>query len=431
VQEFLQRQGIAAIVLFVAALIALAWANSRWSFLYQDLSHAYFDLSIGPVKVQQSILHWINDGLMTVFFFLVGMEIKYEVLHGHLSSAKKAALPAIAALGGMIVPAGLYLLFNHGLPSAHGWGVPMATDIAFAVGVLALIPSISDEMRVFLLALAIVDDIGAILVIAIFYSTDVKLSALGFAAAVLVVIIVAQWAIPRFGLFHVILGLIFWMFILASGVHAAIAGVILALTVTSKSRFDLEEFDREATTLLRDFKQAVRDGETSKADSLLGQLETLTIHTDRPIDRVTRNVLPWVALVILPLFALANSGVTLTASSVVSSIHSRIFWGIATGLVVGKPLGVALFSWLAARLRLAQFPEGATMRDIIGLGTLAGIGFTVAIFISNLAFPDEADLEAAKVAILGASCVAGLAGYSLLRLSAKAVPVPQPETVQS
>jgi NhaA family Na+:H+ antiporter len=221
------------------------------------------------------------------------------------------------------------------------------------------------------------------------------------------------------------------MFILASGVHAAITGVILALTVTSKSRFDLEEFDREATTLLRDFKQAVRDGETSKADSLLGQLETLTIHTDRPIDRVTRNVLPWVALVILPLFALANSGVTLTASSVVSSIHSRIFWGIATGLVVGKPLGIALFSWLAARLRLAQFPEGATMRDIIGLGTLAGIGFTVAIFISNLAFPDEADLEAAKVAILGASCVAGLAGYSLLRLSAKAVPVPQPETVQS
>jgi len=418
VHHFLQRQGIGAIVLFVAAIIALIWANSRWAFLYHDLSHAYLDIAIGPLKVHHSILHWINDGLMTIFFFLVGMEIKYEVLHGHLSSVKKAALPAVAALGGMVVPALLYSAFNFGSPSAHGWGIPMATDIAFAVGVLALLPGISDELRVFLLALAIVDDIGAILVIAIFYTEGVDVSALAIAAAILVIIIVAQWALPRFGPFQIILALLFWTAVLASGIHATIAGVILAFTVSSKSRFNLQQFDEEATEILREFKQAVHDGEKGKADGLLGALETLTVHTDRPIDRVTRNVIPWVTLVILPLFALANSGVTFTVSSVLAGVRNPVFWGIAAGLLIGKPLGIATFSWLAVKSRLAQFPEGASLRQVVALGALGGIGFTVAIFIANLAFADPADVEAGKIAILLASASAGIIGYVLLRFSA-------------
>lgn len=430
VHHFLQRQGVGAIVLFIAAIVALIWANSRWAFLYHDLAHAYLDIAIGPIKVHHSILHWINDGLMTIFFFLVGMEIKYEVLHGHLSSVKKAALPAVAALGGMIAPALLYAVFNFNTPSAHGWGIPMATDIAFAVGVLALLPGISDELRVFLLALAIVDDIGAIFVIAIFYSEGVDTSALAIAAAILVVIILAQWALPRFGPFQIILAFLFWTAVLASGIHATIAGVILAFTVSSKSRFNLQEFDKEATHILEEFKQAVHDGNKGKADGLLGALETLTVHTDRPIDRVTRNVIPWVTLVILPLFALANSGVTFTVSSVLTNIKSPIFWGIAAGLLVGKPLGIAAFSWLAVKLRVAQFPEGAGLRQIVALGALGGIGFTVAIFIANLAFPDPADVEAGKIAILIASASAGVIGYLLLRFSTSH-PEPQAEATHN
>lgn len=417
VHHFLQRQGVGAIVLFIAAIIALIWANSRYAFLYHDLAHAYLDVNIGPIKVHHSILHWINDGLMTIFFFLVGMEIKYEFLHGHLSSIKKAALPAVAALGGMVVPALIYIAFNYGAPSSHGWGIPMATDIAFAVGVLALLPGISDELRVFLLALAIVDDIGAILVIAVFYSEGVDLSAIAVAVAILIVIIAAQWALPRFGPFQVVLGFLFWTAVLASGIHATIAGVILAFTVSSNSRFNLEEFDREATQILDEFKTAVHNGEKAKADGLLGALETLTVHTDRPIDRVTRNVLPWVTLLILPLFALANSGVTFTVSSVLTSLRNPIFWGIAGGLLIGKPLGIATFSWLAVKLRMAQLPEGAGFRQIIALGALGGIGFTVAIFITNLAFRDPTEVEAGKVAILIASASAGIIGYLLLRLS--------------
>lgn len=417
VHHFLQRQGIGAIVLFITATIALIWANSRWAFLYHDLAHAYLDIAIGPIKVHHSILHWINDGLMTIFFFLVGMEIKYEVLHGHLSSVKKAALPAFAALGGMVVPALLYAAFNFGTPTAHGWGIPMATDIAFAVGVLALLPGISDELRIFLLALAIVDDIGAILVIAIFYSNGVDVSALVVAAAILLVIIIAQWALPRFGPAQVVLAFLFWTAVLASGIHATIAGVILAFTVSSKSRFNLEEFDEEATKILQDFKQAVHNGEKGRADGLLGALETLTVHTDRPIDRVTRNVLPWVTLVILPLFALANSGVTFTVTSVLNSLRNPVLWGIAAGLLIGKPLGIAIFSWLAVKVRVAQFPEGANLRQVAALGALAGIGFTVAIFIANLAFSDPVEVEAGKVAILCASALAGVVGYLVLRFS--------------
>jgi NhaA family Na+:H+ antiporter len=418
---FLQRQGVGAIVLFIAAVAALIWANSRWAGLYQDISHAYFDITIGPLKARQSILHWINDGLMTIFFFLVGMEIKYEVLRGHLSSWKKAALPAIAALGGSIVPVGIYILFNHGTAGAHGWGIPMATDIAFAVGVLALLPSISDELRVFLLALAIVDDIAAIVVIAIFYSQGIYLTSLLIAAGLLLLIIIGQRVLPRFGILQIILAFLFWMAVLSSGVHATLAGVILAFTVSAESRFDLNQFETEAGTILHEFKQAVRNGETGKADHLLGALETLTIHTDPPIDRLTRAILPLVTLVILPLFALANAGVTLTVASIVSSFRSPVFWGIAAGLLIGKPVGIAALSWLAVRVRLAEFPEAATMREIIGVGILGGIGFTVALFVASIAFQDPDQLEAAKFAILSASCVAGLIGYLTLRLGENSV----------
>jgi NhaA family Na+:H+ antiporter len=431
VHEFLQRQGIGAIVLFVAAAVALIWANSRWGGLYHDLSHAYFDVTVGPIRVHHSILHWINDGLMTIFFFLVGMEIKYEVLHGHLSTVKKAALPAIAALGGMIVPAALYLWINFGETTAHGWGIPMATDIAFAVGVLALLPSISDELRVFLLALAIVDDIGAILVIAVFYSEGVQLTPLFIALGLLVVIVIAQWALPQFGMFQVLLAFFFWTAVLASGVHATIAGVILAFTVSSKSRFDIGQFDEEASGILQELKGAVHEGDKSRSDLLLGELETLTIHTDAPIDRVTRNVLPWVTLVILPLFALANAGVMITADSILAGLRSHILWGIGAGLLIGKPLGISLFSWLAVKLRIAEFPSGTTIRQLVGLGTLGGIGFTVAIFIANLAFNDPAELEAAKVSILVASSLAGILGYTLLRFGNKPAPAPRADATHS
>jgi NhaA family Na+:H+ antiporter len=425
VYEFLQHQGIGAILLLAAAAVALVWANSNWASLYHDLTNSYLDLTVGPLKVHHSVLHWINDGLMTIFFFLVGMEIKHEVLHGYLSSAKKAALPALAAIGGMVAPAGIYALLNYGTPTLHGWGIPMATDIAFAVGVLSLVPSISHEMRVFLLALAIVDDIGAILVIAIFYSGGVNFAALMVAAGLLVFIIVAQWALPRFGPFQVVLGFLFWTAILSSGIHATIAGVILAFTVPSRSKFGLEKFEQEASAILQQLSDARREGNQQVADAALGALEALTVHTDSPMDRVTRSVLPWVTLVILPLFALANSGVTLTLQSVGESLRSPVFWGIAAGLLLGKPLGIALFTWLAVVVRIAELPPHATLRDVGGLGMVAGIGFTVAIFIANLAFSEAIDLDAAKIAILLASGTAAVLGFSFLRIFVRGQP-PEP-----
>ncbi len=414
-EEFIYRQGVSGILLVGAGLLALAWANSPWASAYFGLWEAKLTFHFAFVHIDKSLHHWINDGLMTLFFFLVGMEIKHEMINGHLSSLKRAALPIVAAAGGMIAPAILYAALNWGSTTVGGWGIPMATDIAFAVGVMALIPDISHELKVFLLALAIVDDIGAILVIAIFYSDAIRLAPLLLGGCLLLAIAGLRRAKVRFGFPYVLAGSLFWLTILRSGVHATIAGVILAFMVSSREAISKDEFETRATPLLEEFRSAHQNGEEEVADANLGALEALAISTDPPIERLTRALHPWVGFVVLPLFAFANAGVTLSSGPVWSAIGSTVFLGVLIGLVIGKPLGIFAFTWLGTKLRLAELPPAVRWTEVGGAGVLAGIGFTVAIFIADLAFKDPQQVAIAKIAILMASLVAGLFGFALLK----------------
>ena len=418
-EEFIYRQGVSGILLVGAGLLALAWANSPWSGAYFGLWEAKLTFHFGFVHINKSLHQWINDGLMTLFFFLVGMEIKHEMINGHLSSLKRAALPIVAAAGGMIGPAILYVVLNWGSNTVGGWGIPMATDIAFAVGVMALIPGISHELKVFLLALAIVDDIGAILVIALFYSDTIRIAPLLLGGSLLLAIAGLRRAKVRFGFPYVLAGSLFWLTILRSGVHATIAGVILAFMVSSREAISKDEFDTRATPLLEEFRLAHHNGEAEVADANLGALEALAINTDPPIERLTRALHPWVGFVVLPLFAFANAGVTLSAGPVWSAISSSVFLGVLIGLVVGKPLGIFAFTWLATKLRLAELPPAVRWTEISGAGVLAGIGFTVAIFIADLAFKNPQQVATAKIAILIGSLISGICGFALLRLVAR------------
>jgi NhaA family Na+:H+ antiporter len=416
-QEFIYRQGVSGILLVVAGLLALAWSNSPWSQSYFELWHAKLSFSFAFVHLDKSLHHWINDGLMTLFFFLVGMEIKHEVVHGHLSSFKRAGLPLFAAAGGMVAPALLFAAFNWDRDSITGWGVPMATDIAFAIGVLALVPRISHELKVLLLALAIVDDIGAIVVIAVFYSQEIRIAPLMAGACVLLVIEGLRRTNVHFAFPYVAAGILFWFLILSSGIHATIAGVILASMVSTREAVSKEEFDNRAGSLLEGFQRAQREGDLYTADANLGALEALVVRTDPPVERLTRALHPWVGFVVLPLFAFANAGVNLSQSALVEAFRSAAFIGVLVGLVVGKPLGILALTWITVRFRITELPSDMKWSELVGVGMLAGIGFTVSIFIGDLAFENQQHVTAAKIAILIASLLAGLGGYVLLRLS--------------
>lgn len=414
-EEFIYRQGVSGILLVGAGLLALAWANSPWAGAYFGLWEAKLSFHFAFIHIDKSLHHWINDGLMTLFFFLVGMEIKHEAVHGHLSSLKHAALPIVAAAGGMIVPALLFVSLNWGSGTVGGWGIPMATDIAFAVGVMALVPGISHQLKVFLLALAIVDDIGAILVIALFYTKGVRIAPLLLGMCVLLVIAALRQAKVQFGFPYVLAGALFWLTILRSGIHATIAGVILALMVSSRETISKQEFEQRALPLLEGLREANRDGNVNVADANLGAIEALAVSTDPPIERITRALHPWVGFVVLPLFAFANAGVTFSPRAIADALGSAVFLGVLIGLVIGKPLGIVAFTWLATRFGFAELAPAAGMSGILGAGVVAGIGFTVAIFVADLAFADAQQVATAKIAILIGSLISGISGYLLLR----------------
>ena len=365
VREFLADEVAGGIVLLIAAAIALAWASSPWSEAYADLWHT--ELSVGPVT--EDLRHWVNDLLMALFFFVVGIEIKRELLIGDLRTPRQAALPAVAAVGGMVVPAALYLLVNDGGPGARGWGIPMATDIAFALGLLALLGRrVPASLKLFLLALAIVDDLGAIAVIAVFYSDSIGAGWLAAAAGSLLAIHLLWRAGIRSIPAHVVLAVLTWWFVFESGVHATIAGVAVALLVPVDLGDDVE-------------------------------------HTLHPIT----------SFLIVPLFALANAGVELDPGSLDGAGATEVALGVALGLVVGKVLGISAAVWLAVRLGWGQLPHGTTWRHIIGVAAVAGIGFTVSLFVAGLAFDDAGLVDAAKLGILGGSALAGVIGWATLR----------------
>lgn len=419
--QFAHTASSGGIVLLVCTAIALAWASSPWAASYHHLWELEVGLAAGPLAFRSTLHHLINDGLMVVFFFLVGLEIKREVRIGELASFQRAALPAAAALGGMVVPAAIYAGLNMGGPGSAGWGIPMATDIAFALGVLALLGDrVPAGLKVFLAALAIVDDIGAVLVIAIFYTGGVDWGALGLAGVLLLLAAGANIAGVRQPWVYSLIGVALWGAVLASGVHATVAGVLLAMTIPSRTRINEDEFVRGARRSVEAFERACGP-ETNvltnqEQQEALLTLETLCEQTQAPLQRTERKLHGIVAFGIMPLFALANAGVSLTGGpGGGGTLSSPVALGILLGLVIGKPLGITLFSWAAVRAGLAALPRGVTWRQIHGVSWLGGIGFTMSLFVAGLAFTEApALLTEAKLGVLMASLAAGLAGGLLL-----------------
>jgi NhaA family Na+:H+ antiporter len=411
IQQFIHIQGISSFFLLAAAIIALIWANSPWQASY----HHVWEMELTLSRLRLPVHAWINDALMAIFFFLVGMEIKHEIVHGELADVRRAALPIFGALGGMIVPALLFVAFNFRQPGQHGWGVPMATDIAFSLGVLGMVKGIPSDLKVFLLSLAIADDIGAILVIAVFYTSSLDRTALFVGIFILgVIYLLLKLGIYR-PILYFVLGVGFWVAILRSGIHATIAGVILGFMVPTTAALSLVDFQDLATGMSRDFRDAMAKQDLQGAKNLLGGFDALLTNTESTSERLTRQLNDWVSFLVLPLFALANAGVSFSGGAWKDLLTSHIAWGVVIGLVVGKPLGIIGFAKAAVRMGLAQIPNGVSWKQLNAVGLLAGIGFTVSIFISSLAFDDAIQLMEAKAAVLGASVIAGVLGYMILR----------------
>ncbi len=424
-QRFVHTESASGVVLLACTAVALVWANSPWAASYEHLWETELTLALGGWSARSTLHHLINDGLMAVFFFLVGLEIKREMLAGELASVRQAALPLAGALGGMIAPALLYASLNAGRAGEPGWGVPMATDIAFALGVLALLGDrIPAGVRVFLAALAIVDDIGAVLVIAVFYSGGIAWNALLSAGALVLVAVGANIAGVRRPWAYAAIGLLLWGAVLSSGIHATIAGVLLAMTIPSRTRIDEGRFLARARRVLSRFEIAHEPGASPLKDpehqAAVQQLKRLAEQLQPPLLRLEHSLHGAVAFGIMPLFALANAGVPLGLTQLEGGESTAVALGIALGLLVGKPVGITLLAWAAVRLGVASLPDGVTWRLIVGAGLLGGIGFTMALFIAGLAFASApALLVAAKLGVLGASLAAGLAGWFALRGSSR------------
>lgn len=414
-QAFAAIEASGGIVLLAGAIVALIWANSPWEHEYFEFWHTELALDVHLFSIDLSLGHAVNDGLMAIFFFVVGMEIKRELVHGELASPRRAALPVAAALGGMIVPALIYTAWNLGDDGAKGWGIPMATDIAFAVGVLSVVGKrVPFSLKVFLLALAVADDLGAIVVIAVFYTEQIAVEPALWAIGLLALVIGVNRMGVRATEIYIALGVLFWVAVLKSGIHATVAGVVLAMLTPSKPYYEEGEFEEAAPELLLRYQEAKAAGDHERAEQALSQLETLTQGTESPLDRLEHKLAPWSSYVIVPIFALANAGVALSGEMVSNAVNSPVTLGVAMGLVFGKPIGVLLAAWLAVRVGLAQFPRGVNLHHMIGVGLLAGIGFTVSLFVTGLAFDDPELMDEGKVGILAASTIAGIIGFTYL-----------------
>ncbi|GAA5534058.1 Na+/H+ antiporter NhaA [Deinococcus aluminii] len=405
--RFVHSESFAGLLLVCTALIAFVWANSPWRDVYFAWQHTHLALSLGNARLDLSLEHWVNDGLMAVFFLLVGLEIKRELLIGELASRRRASLAVAGALGGMLVPAALYAALNAGGPGAPGWGVPMATDIAFALGILALLgPRVPLGLKVFLTALAIVDDLGAVLVIALFYTSGLKLTFLALAALTWGLALYAGWR-GAFSLkLYGVLGVLLWFFVLQSGLHATIAGVLLAFAIPIRQP--------TSAGYLASLAEAAKPGRGELVGARLRDLEDLLERAQSPLHRLEHALHPFVTFLVLPVFALANAGVPVSAGG-----FGVVSLGVLLGLIVGKPLGVVGGAWLAVRSGVAALPRQVGWGHMVGAGLLAGIGFTMSLFVANLAFGDGSLLTQAKLGVLLASVLAGMLGAGWLLLTSR------------
>jgi len=423
---FIHSEVAGSAVLLACTVAAMVWANSPWAESYFRLAHTKISISVGFRSLALSLQHWINDALMVVFFFVVGLEIKRELVAGHLSSARQALLPVAAAAGGMACPAAVYALLNAGGPGAAGWGIPMATDIAFALGILALLGSrVPIGLKVFLTALAIADDLGAVLVIALFYTAEIRWAPLGVALACLLVLGLVIRAGLRHPVFYAALVIGVWLAVFASGVHTTVAGVLMAMLVPVRPRLNPTEFFARVSDNLGALRAAELTRDSVLADE--AQLDALTSLDDTATDMrspgltLERFFHPLQTLFILPLFALVNAGVSLGGRAL-DTLAQPVALGVIAGLVLGKVVGISFMTWLAARSGSAELPQGVTWSQVVGAGLLGGVGFTMSLFVSELAFESEVLLNGAKVGILVASLAAGVSGYLVLRASLPARP---------
>lgn len=417
-EEFFKHQVAGGVVLLGTAVLAMILANSPFSHEFFHFWEIKFSFGTEGLGLSKSLHHWINDGLMAIFFFVVGLEIKREFLAGELASVKKAALPIAGAIGGMVAPALLFYIINPGGLESRGWGIPMATDIAFSLGIIALLGNrITRSVAIFLTALAIVDDLGAVLVIAIFYTSNLNLMALAIGGLFLAVLIIGNRLDIQHPNFYALVGFALWVALLKSGIHASVAGVLIGATIPVRPKHSHEEFLVRAEDLMKQ----IRDMGTvkgpfhknEKMGSLLA-LEHITHDAMSPLQRMEHEMHHWVIFFVMPIFALANAGISMSMSELTTAATNPVAIGVALGLLVGKPVGITLAAWIAVKLQLAHLPENTRWREIFGVGILAGIGFTMSMFITNLAYRDPHIIAAAKVGIFIASLLAGILGYIFL-----------------
>ena len=431
-EQFIHDESAGGLLLMGCAIIALIIANSPLLHAYEHLLNTAIGIDIGGIRIEHSLHHWINDGLMALFFFVVGLEIKREILVGELSKLRRAALPILGAIGGMVAPALLYMHFNPEGPARAGWGIPMATDIAFAVGVMVLLGKrVPPALFTFLVALAIVDDLGAVAVIALFYTANLDLTALAAACGLVGLLVLLNAAGVRGAFAYYIIGILTWLAMSKSGVHATIAGVLVAWTIPAKSKFSPAKFADLVQNLMRRYQthcvgvggkpsDIVTDLQQRRA--IVSTLRRGLYLMETPLQRLEQNWHIPVAFLVLPLFALANAGVPIDTGKLGDTLSGGVGLGIVTGLVVGKIAGIAGIAFLAIKLKIAELPTGATMQHVIGVSMLGGIGFTMSIFIAELGFRSHPDLLLeAKIGILAASLIAGTLGALIL------IKAPKPE----
>lgn len=444
VKYFFHLKVTGGLLLFVSALLAMVWANSPLHDSYHDLWHAPVAVQFGDFVLSYSLEHWINDGLMVIFFFVIGLEIKREILVGELRSVKQALLPIIAALGGVVVPASIYLAINKGGPGEPGWGIPMATDIAFALGMLAILGrKAPPSLTIFLTALAIADDLAAVLVIAVFYTAKLSMAALAAGFGLLGLMVLANLLWVRSPLVYSLLAIGVWLAFLKSGVHATIAGVLAAFCIPARMLVEPDVFLNAGRNLLDRFERLTEAMPSLPPARMLGskarigifqnqqQIETIESlekvceYSQTPLQRMERGLHLWVTILILPLFALANAGVEVLGDPR-EMLLTPVTLGVVFGLVFGKPIGIFLFSWAAVKLGWCVLPGGARWKHILAVGCLAGIGFTMSLFITGLAFTDRVLTNEAKLGILSASLAAVVLGGIALQLAARNEPAAAP-----
>jgi len=424
-EEFIHRQTTSGLLLMATAIIALFMANSSFSSMYEHLIHTPVGLNIGTWSIEKSLQHWVNDGLMALFFFVVGLELKREILVGELATPRNAMLPIMAAIGGMLVPALFYYVLNSDGDAAMGWGIPMATDIAFAIGALALLASrVPKSLITFLVALAIVDDLGAVVVIALFYTDQIVFQALIAASVVLLVLIALNLAGIRQPLPYFLLGLLLWVFLLKSGIHATLAGVLTAFTIPAKPKYDPCRFSEKVKNLMVKFDQSHHpDKNIMTNEKLRGVVQTLEngVHkVETPLQRLEHTMHMPVAFLVIPVFAFINAGIPINFSELGQTLMHPVTLGVMSGLVLGKFIGIVGACWLTLKLGIGQLPADTKFSQIAGVALLAGIGFTMSIFIAELGFAGQAEnLLMAKTGILVASIIAGVGGYVWLFLVSK------------